>query len=113
MIGKILSFVVLIVIMVLGVLLGILNPASVSFDYYFDQRHIPLSILLTFSFVFGLLLAGLFVIMQVIQLKWSNHKLGKLIKKQSNEIIELKKKIHTEQEKSVTTELIVSPVKPD
>ncbi|WP_044406175.1 LapA family protein [Thiomicrospira microaerophila] len=113
MIGKVLSFVVLVVMMVLGILLGSLNPTSVPFDYYFDQRHIPLSILLSLSFISGLLLAGFFIILQVVHLKWTNHKLNKQIKKQSNEIIELKKKVHTEQEKSVTTELIVSPVKPD
>lgn len=96
MIGKLLSLIMLVAFIVLGVLLGSLNSTLVPFDYYFDQRHIPLSILISISFVAGMLLAGIFVFFQVIRLKWQNRKLSKQIKNQSNEIIELKKKLHQE-----------------
>lgn len=110
MISKLLSFLVLIVLIVSGILLASFNSTLVPFDYYFSQRQFPLSILLSFAFVFGLLLAGLFMIIQIVKLKWVAHKQSKQIKLQSNEIIELKKKLHVEQEKSVSTEIISSAV---
>lgn len=77
-----------------GVVLGLLNPTLVSFDYFFDQRHIPLSILLSISFVSGMLFAGLFVFTQVMRLQWKLHRLNKHNKQQTIEIIELKKQLH-------------------
>lgn len=111
MISKLLSFLVLLVLIVCGILLASFNSALVPFDFYFDQRHIPLSILLSFAFVLGLLLAGFFMIIQVVKLKWLGHKQTKQIKLQSNEIIELKKKLHLEQEKFVSTEVSTSAQK--
>ncbi|WFE69815.1 LapA family protein [Thiomicrospira sp. R3] len=96
MVGKLLSFAMLIAFIVLGVLLGSLNSVLVPFDYYFYQRHLPLSILLTVSFISGLLLAGFFIFTQVIQLKWQNRKLMKQVKVHANEVIELKKSLHKE-----------------
>jgi putative membrane protein len=100
------------VLIVSGILLASFNSTPVPFDYYFGQRHLPLSILLSFAFIFGLLLAGLFMIVHVVKFKWLNHKLAKQMKVQSNEIIELKKKLHVEQEKNVSTEITHSPVNP-
>lgn len=96
MIGKLLSLIVLIAFIVLGVLVGLLNSLLVPFDYYFDQRHIPLSVVITVSFIAGLLTAGFFIFLQVLRLKWKNRKLVKQVKVYANEIIELKKTLHKE-----------------
>jgi uncharacterized integral membrane protein len=78
----------------LGVMLGVLNPTPVQVDFFFQQHTFPLSVVLSVSFVIGLLFAGFFMSIQLVKAKWAIRKLNKEIKKQTNEIIELQKKLH-------------------
>lgn len=110
MITKLLSVIAVLAFIGFGVLLGLLNPTPVSFDYFVDQRHIPLSILLSFAFVLGLLFAGFFIFSHVLRLQWRLHQLNKQYKKQTNEIIELKKQIHKDT-LSKSTDLSSLPLK--
>lgn len=91
---KLLSLIAVFAFVGFGVVLGLLNPTLVSFDYFFGQRHIPLSILLSVSFVIGMVLAGFFVFSQVVRLQWKLYRLNKHHKQQAIEIIELKKQLH-------------------
>ena len=80
--------------LVLGVLLGLLNPTLVSFDYYFNQLQLPLSILLGLAFVSGIVLALFFMLFQVLTLRYQLRQINKKYGKQVNETIELKKQLH-------------------
>ena len=91
---KLLSLIATLAFVGFGVVLGLLNPTLVSFDYLIGQRHIPLSVLLSVSFVVGMLFAGLFVFTQVMRLQWKLHRLNKQHKQQTIEVIELKKQLH-------------------
>lgn len=103
---KFLSLMSVVAFLILGILLGVLNSNLVEFNYYFDQVQLPLSILLSVSLALGLLIAGLFVSVSLIPLKWKLHKLSRMQKQNVNEIIELKKQLHkqstTEKPSSVT-----------
>jgi putative membrane protein len=91
---KLLSLIAILVFLVMGVLIGLLNPVLVEVDYYFARLQLPLSIVLALSFAFGLLLAGLVSMMQVTRLHWRLNRLNKQTKTQANEILELKKNLH-------------------
>jgi putative membrane protein len=98
---KLFSTLVAILFLVLGVLLGLLNPTLVSFDYYFNQLQLPLSILLGFAFVTGIALALFFIGFQVLTLRYKLRQANKKYSKQVNEVIELKKQLH--QARSLAT----------
>ena len=57
---RIFSYILILVILIIGITFAILNHAPVTINYYVGQRTLPLSLLLTFSFVIGCLL-GLLV----------------------------------------------------
>lgn len=90
---RILSTLVALSFLVLGILLGLLNPSLVSFDYYFNQIQLPLSILLGMAFFLGMMLSIFFMVFQLLSLGLQIRKLNKKSQKHVNEIIELKKQL--------------------
>ncbi len=97
---KLLSLIAIFVFLVVGVLIGLLNPVLVEVDYYFSRLQLPLSIVVSVSFALGLLLAGLVSMMQIARLHWRLNRLTKQTKAQANEILELKKNLHTLKSKA-------------
>lgn len=57
---RIFSYILLLVVVLVGITFAALNHNEVSIHYYVGQRTLPLSILLVISFVLGSLM-GLFV----------------------------------------------------
>lgn len=100
---KLLSLIATLAFLALGVIVGMLNPTLVPFDYLFNQRHVPLSILLSVAFIFGMVFAGLFAFLQVVRLQWQLHRLNKSNKQQANELIELKKQLLKTSQPSQST----------
>lgn len=107
---KVLSTLTALVFLVLGVLLGLLNPSLVSFDYYFNQIQLPLSILLGLAFIVGLVLALLFTLFQVLSLRYKLRQLSKKHTKQVDELIELKKQLHQANSTLVNQKQLVEKV---
>lgn len=62
---RIISFILIILIILLGVSFALLNSTSVSVNYYIGQRTLPLSLLIVYVFVIGCLV-GLLVASWVI-----------------------------------------------
>lgn len=109
---KLLSLIAIIVFLVIGVLLGLLNPTLVEVDYYFNRLQLPLSILLSISFALGMLLAGLVAMFQLTRLHWRLNRVNKASRLQANEILALKKQIHklnVQPNTEVATHLIKLP----
>ncbi len=103
---KLLSLIATLAFLALGVMVGMLNPTLVPFDYLINQRHVPLSILLSVAFILGMVFAGLFAFIQVVRLQWQLHRLNKSHKQQANEFIELKKQLLKSSQQPQSTSII-------
>lgn len=84
-----LSFTVL--FLLIGLLLGVLNPGLVKIDFYLIAFEFPLGLALATVLVSGMLLGALLIKMQVTQLKWRLSKQIRLNQKQADELVKTKK----------------------
>lgn len=82
------------IFLLLGVAVALLNPHMVVFDAFFYQTSLPLSILMTLSFLVGLFLAGLFMSAKLWSTQWQLKKSSKKLKLQEAEILQLKKNLN-------------------
>jgi len=74
----------------LGVILGLLNPHEVYFDGYLIQGNFPLSILMAASFILGMLgVSGVFSA-QLIKLKWQLSKRQKQLDRLNAQLAKMK-----------------------
>lgn len=69
---RLISYILILLIIIVGVTFAILNASPVAINYYFGIQHVPLSLLLVISFGLGLLLS--FVVMSFIVLRLKNQK---------------------------------------
>lgn len=87
---RILSYILLLVVILIGVTFAALNHNEVSVNYYIGQSVIPLSFLLVISFTFGSLL-GLFVgFWLLLKTKFKNYRLQQHLKIAEKEIENLR-----------------------
>jgi putative membrane protein len=87
---KILSFILILAVLILGVTFAILNAEPVTVAYYFGTQQLPLSLIIAISFTIGLLL-GLFVMMlNLIKYKTKLYRLKKRFKLAEKEIENLR-----------------------
>lgn len=91
--NKLLFFIVLVAVLIIGVVLGVLNPNVVLFDAFFAVYELPLSILLASFLTLGLLLGSGLAFSKMIPIKWKLKKQNKQIKLQSDQIVHLKKEM--------------------
>lgn len=90
---KSISFLITLVVLISGVVLGVLNPNLVTFDAFFGVYEIPLSILLASVLVSGLLLGSGLMLSSGLAIRWKLNKQIKLNKLQSDQILQLKKEV--------------------
>jgi putative membrane protein len=87
---RIISYIFLLVIVLLGVSFATLNSAAVTVNYYLGQKTMPLSLLLAIVFGIGCLL-GLLVAMGVlVKTKLKNYRLKQRLKMAEKEIENLR-----------------------
>ncbi len=107
---KIISLIATILFVAAGILLGVLNPTPIKLDLFFLTPTLPLSLIMAFMFILGLLLGSLLMTTKVFRLRWQLSKEAKLNRKQANQIIDLKaelsKKQDQEPEKSSTVPVL-------
>lgn len=72
---RIIMYIVLIGIVILGVSFALLNPEVVKFNYYVGSRAFPLSLLLAMTFVSGCLIGLVVSGFLLIKLKLKNYRL--------------------------------------
>lgn len=87
---RIFSFIFLCLIMLFGITFAALNSSLVTFNYYFAVKQIPLSLLLVFTFGFGILIGFIFTIFTLLRLKAENIRLKSRIKVAEQEIENLR-----------------------
>ena len=107
---KLLSFVVTLVFIAIGVMLGVLNPTPIQLDLFIIQPVLPLSLIMAVVLVLGMLIASILIMFKVMHLKWQIRKSDTKLHKQASEIIELKKKLAKHKlEAADTTVTAVEP----
>ena len=87
---RILSYVILLVIIVLGISFATLNSEAVTLQYYIGHKTLPLSLLLVSVFATGCLLGILVGLGIVIRLKLKNFRLRQRLKLAEKEVINLR-----------------------
>jgi lipopolysaccharide assembly protein A len=87
---RILSYVILLVVMLLGLIFAALNSVPVAFNYYFGTKQIALSILMVFALGLGILLGFTFTFLSIIKLKRENYRLKAKIKNIEKEVENLR-----------------------
>lgn len=99
---KLISLLFTTVFLLLGLVLGVLNPHLVEFDLFFYHVQFPLGLAMAVMLVIGMLIGALLIKMQVTQLKWRLSKQTRLNQKQSDEMVHMKKQLHeAKQQKSL------------
>lgn len=87
---RMLTYILLIVIILLGISFAVLNPDVVNFNYYIGHRALPLSLLLVMTFVLGSLLGLLVGVFLLIKVKLKNYRLHSQLKVAEKEIANLR-----------------------
>jgi lipopolysaccharide assembly protein A len=87
---RILSYIVLLTIILLGVSFATLNSEMVTVNYYVSQKTMPLSLLLVSVFAIGCLLGLLVGLGIVIRLKLKTYRLRQRLKLAEKEVANLR-----------------------
>ena len=86
---KIIYFIIALIFIAFGLVLGAFNPHQVNIDLVFLQTNIPLSLLLSISFLLGGFISAIYFGSIVFKLSWRLKKQLKENTKQANKTIEL------------------------
>lgn len=87
---RLISYVILLIIMLLGLTFASLNASPVVFNYYVGSKSLALSLLLVFSFGFGLLLGGFVTFFSWLRLKTENLRIKSRLKIAEKEVENLR-----------------------
>ena len=87
---KVFSYIIILLILILGITFAVLNAMPVTVHYYIGTKQMPLSLLLVIGFVFGLFVSLIFMSFVVIRLKSRNRRLRKQLKISEKEIDNLR-----------------------
>ncbi len=93
---KLFIFFIVIMLLILGVVLGVLNPSLVELNVFLIKITLPLGLILALTLVVGALLGAAVLSLKIGGLRWKLRKQERINKKQSNHILELKKSISSE-----------------
>lgn len=87
---RILSYIFLLCIVLLGISFATLNSGMVTLNYYISQKTMPLSLLLVSVFSTGCLLGLLVGLTIVVRLKLKNYRLRQRLKLAEKEVANLR-----------------------
>lgn len=86
---RIVSYVIIIFIIILGLTFATLNAGSVSFHYYLGVQQLSLSLLLAYALGIGIILGALVFLIPLLKLKRECAKLRKQNKNLAQELANL------------------------
>jgi putative membrane protein len=87
---RILSFIVILIVLILGVTFAVMNAQPVSINYYLNISKIPLSLLLVLVLGVGGFIGWLTGLWMWLRLKTENFRLGHRIKTLEKELDQLR-----------------------
>lgn len=83
---KVIGYLVIAVLVILGVTFAVLNAVPVTVNYYFATAHLALSLLLAISFAVGVLIGIAVLLMSLLRLRFLNRRLRRQVQKYKKEI---------------------------
>ncbi len=87
---RIVSYIFLLIIVLLGISFATLNSAAVNINYYIGQKAMPLSLLLALVFGIGCFVGLLVAVSVLIKTKLKNYRLKQRLKMAEKEIENLR-----------------------
>ncbi len=87
---RIFTYLVLLIIIILGVSFAVLNASDVTLNYYFGTLQLSLSILLVLTLAVGAIIGVLFSLVPLVKLKHKNMRLKAKVKQASQEVENLR-----------------------
>lgn len=87
---KVFSRLMVLILLILGVAFALVNAGPVTIHYYVGQKQLPLSLLLVFTFGFGILMTFFTLGIIIIRLKHERRKLKKKLKQTRQELDNLR-----------------------
>jgi putative membrane protein len=88
--ARIFSFIVILLLIILGLFFGNINAEAVRLDYYWGNVSMPLSLALVLSLLCGAVLGVLASLTVVVRLRHKISRLNKEIKTAEKEVINLR-----------------------
>lgn len=90
---KIIYLIIAILFIIFGIILGVFNPHKVDISLIYLQTQTPLSIIISLSVLFGILITVIFLGSIIFKLSWQLKRQIKENIKQANKNIELNSKL--------------------
>ena len=87
---RIVTYLLLLIIILIGITFAVLNPTTVTMNYYIGQKTLPLSLLLVSVFAFGCLLGLLVGGWLLLRMKIKNYRLKQRLKVAEKEVQNLR-----------------------
>lgn len=87
---KIISYLIFLLVILLGITFSIMNSAPVNIHYYFGSQDMPLSMIMAISFGSGLFLGLLMMGISMLRMKADEYRLKKRLKMAELEIENLR-----------------------
>ena len=87
---RIITYVLLLIMILLGISFATLNPVPVNLNYYLGQITLPLSLLLVWVFAIGCLLGLLVGVLLLVRVKIKNFRLKQRLKIAEKEVQNLR-----------------------
>lgn len=88
--SRLVSFVVLLVLVLLGLAFAVINAKPVELNYFLATREVPLALTLVLTLAFGALIGLLFSLGMVIRLKREALRLRRQIQLAEQEVMNLR-----------------------
>ena len=88
---KVFTYIIMLLVLVLGVSFAILNATPVPFNYYVGKNELPLSLLLVITLAFGGFLGLAAGLVMHLKMKRENFRLGRKIKLVEKELTNIRK----------------------
>lgn len=87
---KLVSYILFLLVALLGITFSSLNASAVPFNYYFGIKEIPLSLLLAMTLIIGLGITLIVTLLVYIRLKGENMRLQRRVKLLDKELTQLR-----------------------
>jgi putative membrane protein len=87
---RIVTYLLLLIIILIGITFAVLNPTIVTMNYYIGQKTLPLSLLLVSVFAFGCFLGLLVGGWLLLKVKIKNYRLKQRLKVAEKEVQNLR-----------------------
>jgi len=88
--ARIIGFILILIIIVLGLYFGSINAVPVKLDYFWGTTDVALSIALVLSLLVGAILGVLACLSMIIRLRHQVSKLQKAVKAAEKEVVNLR-----------------------